>query len=105
MKNNQQQTYFEQLISINNQPLDLAVALINNKLNEQYAVYEHNGEWSVGLGNIAQLTVSADKAIICYNQQQQYWDQAEIIDNINAALASLPIADWRAYGALSLIHI
>lgn len=107
MINNQQQTYFEQLISINNQPLDLAVALINEKLNEQYAVYEHNGEWSVGLGNIAQLTVSADKAIICYNQQQQYWDQAEIIDNINAALASLPIADWRAYGAskFELAHI
>lgn len=107
MKINESQHYFEQTINLTTPPLDIAVALINTNLNQQYAVYEHNGEWSVGLGNAAQLIVYPDKTILHYDGQQQQWNKLEIIDNINDALATLPIANWRAYGAskFELAHI
>ena len=90
--------YHEQTFVVKEKPLDIAINLVATELSDNYAVYEHNGEWSIGIGCFATVTLFQNRAVLCHNGQQQVWNNVDIISNITDTLAAIPVENWRAYG-------
>jgi salicylate synthetase len=89
------------------EPLDTAVALACSGLFGTYVVYEHPGGWCVAGGIAAEVVVTAD-SIRCTWQgstTEEPW-YGDPLGAVQQFLATLPIADWTAYGwaAFELAH-
>ncbi|CNF41427.1 chorismate-binding domain-containing protein [Yersinia similis] len=95
-------------------------SLTDNEECQHYAIYEKDGEFSVGIGLAALITVYPNYVHIRYQQQNDHddsfsgeqfqervWLSPDIVGNISSALASIPIKEWRAYGLsqLELAHL
>lgn len=101
--------YAEQEMVLTSDPLDLATRLVQAGLDDNYVVYEKHGEWLVAIGEAATLTVTAAGVQLSYGQTTQQWRHGPLFDRVTEALQSLPIKNWRAYGAATfelsgLIH-
>ena len=95
---NIRQSYSEQTIPITGDPLIIAGFLAESNLSKTYLIYEDNGKWSIGLGIAALLTVDASKTFVEINGRSYGWQNELLGNSIKAALESLPINQWRAYG-------
>lgn len=95
-------------------------SLTDNEEWQPYAIYEKDGEFSVGIGLAALITAYPNYVHIRYQQQNDHgdsfsgeqfqervWLSSDIVGNISSALASIPIKEWRAYGLsqLELVHL
>jgi salicylate synthase len=92
------QSYFKRSIPITADPLILAGLLADSGLSQTYLIYEQGGKWFIGIGAAALLTVDAEKTNLKINGQGKYWQRSRVSDSISAALDTLPIEGWRAYG-------
>ncbi|WP_438024581.1 salicylate synthase [Sorangium sp. So ce233] len=93
--------YFERHVSISADPIDLAAALAKSGLHTTYFVYEREGEWSVALGAAFELTADIHGVHRLDPTGKQSWTGGDCLAAVEAALASIPLRGWRAYGTAS----
>ncbi|WP_229812741.1 salicylate synthase [Lentzea flava] len=86
-------------VSIEGSPAARAVMLVESGLFDTYVLYEREGVWTVAGGVRGSVTLDASRirTTWCGEERSRPW-RARPLDAIGAALASLPIADWNAYG-------
>lgn len=97
-------------------------SLADNVKWQDYAIYEKEGEFSVGIGLAARITVYSDYVQLRYQEPRNYsvnvsfndeqfqeriWLSTDIVRNISSALDCIPIKEWRAYGIsqFELAHV
>lgn len=99
--------YAEYRLPVNAKPIDLALGLAQSGLSSDYALYEHRGEWSLGLGKYSIITADAEQVYLHQGEQQQVFKQENLCDAIAAATAQVAVKDWRAYGTakFELSHV
>lgn len=91
-------TYREETIAIAAEPLPLAALLTEIGLEESFTLYERDGEWSLGLGSVAEIEAGAARLCLRDEDGTREWPAADLPVAIAAALAALPLRGWRAYG-------
>ncbi|WP_437587942.1 salicylate synthase [Sorangium sp. So ce1000] len=96
-----QRHYVERRVSISADPIDLAAALAKAGLDTTYFVYEREGEWSVALGAAFELTADVHGVHRLDPTGKQSWTGGDCLVAVEAALASIPLRGWRAYGTAS----
>ncbi|AGP40744.1 hypothetical protein BE04_17325 [Sorangium cellulosum] len=101
MNTSHQRHYFERNVSISADPIDLAAALAKSGLHTTYFVYERDGEWSVALGAAFELTADVHGVHRLDRTGKQSWTGGDCLAAVEAALASMPLRGWRAYGTAS----
>lgn len=77
-------------------PLHLAARMARDAPDDTLAIYERNGEWSIGMGAAMTVTVAGDGAVTGHDGRPV--PGPDTCAGIAAALGALPLADWRAYG-------
>ncbi|WP_371319342.1 salicylate synthase [Pseudomonas sp. B6002] len=83
---------------ISAEPQDLAAALAGVYLPEDLTLYEHQGEWSLGVGSIAQVRLSGSTVQLSVAGQRWSWPADDIPLALEKAAQALPFEQWRAYG-------
>ncbi|WP_437853393.1 salicylate synthase [Sorangium sp. So ce363] len=96
-----QRHYFERRVSIGADPIDLAAALARSGSHATYFVYERDGEWSVALGAAFELTADVHGVHRIDATGKQSCPGGDCLAAVEAALASIPLRGWRAYGTAS----
>ncbi|WP_437295300.1 salicylate synthase [Sorangium sp. So ce426] len=96
-----QRHYFERRVSIGADPIDLAAALARSGSRATYFVYERDGEWSVALGAAFELTADVHGVHRIDATGKQSCPGGDCLAAVEAALASIPLRGWRAYGTAS----
>ncbi|WP_281166512.1 salicylate synthase [Psychromonas hadalis] len=103
--------YVEYRLPICSNPMELALKIIQSQDEQVYAIYEKNGEWSVGLGRYASICADAHQAEIRIDadnkHQPEIFKRDRLCEAINEATKSIPITNWRAYGTakFELSHV
>ncbi|NVZ50345.1 salicylate synthase [Pseudomonas sp. B6002] len=92
------QRYLECRVPISAEPQDLAAALAGVYLPEDLTLYEHQGEWSLGVGSIAQVRLSGSTVQLSVAGQRWSWPADDIPLALEKAAQALPFEQWRAYG-------
>jgi len=90
--------YHEQILSITQTPLVLATHIARDLLDESFIVYERNGEWSVGIGAVAEITLDAQQVTLDVHGEHRTWPLADFASSIKQALAELSLDGYRLYG-------
>jgi len=90
--------YHEQVLSITQTPLVLATHIARDLLDESFIVYERNGEWSVGIGAVAEITLDAQQVTLDVHGQRRTWPFSDFVTSIKQALAELSLDGYRLYG-------
>jgi len=90
--------YYEQLLPTDVDPIELVVRLLRACESQTYVVYERDGEWSVALDEAYQLTADAHTVLLSHGEERQHWPAGDLMRSIEAALASITVEDYRAYG-------
>jgi len=98
---NDLRSYSQQMIDVAGDPLILAGLLAESNLAENYLVYENQGEWFIGIGVAASITVDVSSVKLQMNGHCYQCSNAILADSIQSALEQLPIDGWRAYGTAS----
>ncbi|MFF8288526.1 salicylate synthase [Streptomyces sp. NPDC016309] len=87
------------LVPFTGSPAEAAARLAGDGPHEQYVVYERDGSWWYAGG--ARATVVVDRSHVTLEhggtRTRTAW-HGEPLETVHQALASLPFADWRAYG-------
>lgn len=91
-------TFVQQARSVGAPPLELAVQIALSALEDRVVIYERDGEWSIGLGCLAEVTASADGVRLQCAGLDRKWPGSNIIDDIDKALQAIPFRGWRSYG-------
>lgn len=101
--------YHHRELSITADPLELAAALVESPLGAgAHVVYERDGCWSVALGTLAEVEATpttvvsrvpggAESAGHPPVTRSATWTDSPL-PAVSAALAGLPVPEWRAYG-------
>ncbi|MFC6338653.1 salicylate synthase [Pseudomonas karstica] len=79
-------------------PQALAAALAGHYLPQDLTLYEHQGEWSLGIGSIAQVRLSGTTVQLNVAGQCWSWPADDIPLALEKAAQALPFELWRAYG-------
>jgi salicylate synthase len=91
-------SYSQDTIEVAGDPLILAGLIAESNLADNYLIYENQGEWFIGIGTAAVITVDASKTKLQMNGHCYQCSSAFVADSIQSALGRLPIDGWRAYG-------
>ncbi|WP_338060613.1 salicylate synthase [Photorhabdus australis] len=93
------QQYHEHTIAITSTPLDFITHLLSDDNDSQpCTLYEAKGEWSLGMGGAATISVNASGQLIDSQGNHHPYDINTLSQKLEQALNALPIKDWRAYG-------
>ncbi|WP_319925685.1 salicylate synthase [Xenorhabdus littoralis] len=92
------QQYHEHTIAITSTPLDLITHLLADSDEPLYTLYEMKGEWSLGMGNAATISVDASGQLTDSQGHRHPCDINTLSQKLEQTLNALPIKDWRAYG-------
>ncbi len=95
----QKWAYREMVIPFEGDPLSLATRMAQSAGRSDYLLYEHQGEWSLGLSVQGRLSLYPDRTLVT-------WDGRELAagpnedpnEAIQWGLDQLPVENWRAYG-------
>ncbi len=91
--------YREMVIPFEGDPLSLATRMVQSAGGDDYMLYEHQGEWSLGLSAQGRLNVYPDRTVVTWDGRQL---AAIPNDDLNQAiqwgLDQLPVERWRVYG-------
>ena len=91
--------YAERELVTGAEPMALAALLVQAGLADDYALYEHHGEWSVGLGRAASVRADAAGVRLEQGGQVRDWPGQDLCQGVAQALAALPVRGWRVYGS------
>ncbi|WP_019448443.1 salicylate synthase [Cupriavidus sp. BIS7] len=91
--------YHSATVPISSDPLELAVRIAESEAASVLAVYERDGEWSIGLD--AALTVRCDATGTVTGHDGRTISGGSPCSAMHQALSAMPIKDWRAYGRAS----
>ncbi len=91
--------YRELVIPFDGDPLPLATRMAQAAGARDHMLYEHQGEWSLGVGVRGRLTVYPDRSVVRWNGQEPVARPNENLNqSIQESLDELPVDGWRAYG-------
>lgn len=90
--------FLEETVTLSAEPLTVAALLTEHGLAESATVYERNGEWSVGLGSVAEIRADMHGVQLRHDTATAQWPAYDLMAGVAAALAALPWKGWRAYG-------
>lgn len=90
--------YLECCVTIHGKPQELAAALIEHYLPGDLTLYEHNGEWAVGIGSVACIRLLGSHLQLNVAEHCRQWPAENLPEALGKALRELPFQDWRAYG-------
>ncbi|BBB02302.1 putative anthranilate synthase component I [Actinacidiphila reveromycinica] len=81
-------------------PLATAVRLARSGLADRCAVYEQDGRWWFAGGALGEVTVHQDTVTTQWNGERRVTPRTcgHAAQDLGAALAGAPVADWRGYG-------
>lgn len=79
-------------------PQTLATALSGAEFCHDYVVYEHNGEWAIGINKLQQLTVDTQGRITDFAGMVDQPNPKDLCDAIHQATQALPWDGWRVFG-------
>ncbi|MDX3382205.1 salicylate synthase [Streptomyces niveiscabiei] len=84
---------------LSGEPMAAAVRVARRAHDEPYVLYERRGVWSLGLGSVAELTVTPSLVRLsgAGGERTAPW-RGHPGDTVRDLLADLPVEDWRAYG-------
>lgn len=90
--------YQQETMAANTSPLELAVKVLEVIRHEvsHYVLYEHHGEWTLGLESAMEISVDVDGVV--HRSDGKTWRSKSASEGIEQALADLPFENWRAYG-------
>lgn len=83
---------------IDAEPLVLAALLAEHFASEPVTVYEREGEWSLGIGSVAEVQATPRHVVLRQDASARQWPAPDLMAGVSAALAALPFDGWRAYG-------
>lgn len=90
--------YQQQEVAFTVEPLNLAAALAETGLDEEYLVYECRDAWFVGIGKAAEITLYPDRVELRIGQNCHCWQgqyPAALMIQVTRALS---VRKWRLYG-------
>ncbi len=94
--------YKELALPFKGDPLSLAIQIVQLADRSDYVLYEHQAEWSLGMGIQGCLTVYPNRTELTWNEQQQaIGPNDDLNQSIQDGLDQLPVEGWRAYGTAS----
>lgn len=90
--------YQQETMATDTSPFELAVKVVGVIRHESshYVLYEHHGEWTLGLGSAMEITVDASGTV--RRSDGKTWQTSSASEGIEQALADIPFEHWRAYG-------
>ena len=91
-------TYHEAKVAFDGDPLMTAAQLVESLPGRDHLLYEEKDAWSLGLGVHTRLTVDSHKTILTTGSETRVFMTSDLSETLGAALARVPVADWRAYG-------
>ena len=94
----QNKRYSEQQIKVTADPMEMALKLSQSGLSDDYAIYEHQGEWAIGLGKFAVISADKEQAWLSYNDTRTSYRETSLCAAIATATLDIPVDNWRAYG-------
>lgn len=92
--------YQEVELDVPGDPLWVTTRLVESGISETYVLYEHTGQWSVGLGSLAEFSVTASEVVLTTADGRRRcvpWDTSPV-DRVAELLEAVKIDGWRAYG-------
>jgi yersiniabactin salicyl-AMP ligase len=90
--------YRERTVATTRRALEKAVAIARDLDDVSYTVYERNGEWSIGVGVLAEVRVDARRATLSYRNEDRSWPLDTVPSAVARALADWPVDGYRLYG-------
>lgn len=90
--------YSEQTISVATDGLELALKLVQAGISNNYALYEHNEEWAIGLEQFATIRADNKKVWLNYETEEKVYQENRLCNAVTTATQDIPVANWRAYG-------
>ena len=90
--------FLEEVVALSAEPLTVAALLTEHGLEESATVYERDGEWSVGLGSVAEIRADIQAVQLRGDVATAHWPASDLMAGVAASLAALPWKGWRAYG-------
>lgn len=83
-------------------PVSTAARIVQLAARDDYVLYEHDGEWSLGMGVRGRVTVYPETTVATWDEQQHVAvANDDLSRSIHAGLRELPVDGWRAYGTAS----
>lgn len=79
-------------------PLTFTCRLIESLSPETYLLYENKGEWSLGIGVDAMITLDSRHTRLSRHGNTQIFETGPLARTLDQAMAALPYDGWRAYG-------
>ncbi|MTJ82864.1 MAG: salicylate synthase [Telmatospirillum sp.] len=92
--------YREQTVAVASDPLDLAARIVASGLSDVFMVYERCGEWSIGIGKVAEIVADGKGVVLHHGTVARRWEDRRVCGAVAEALAALPFEGWRVYGAV-----
>ncbi|CKG97995.1 MULTISPECIES: salicylate synthase [Pseudomonadota] len=91
-------SYLQESAATDATPFELAVkvAEVIRHDTSNYVLYEHHGEWTLGLECAMRITVEVDGTV--RRSDGKSWRSASVSESIEQAMSDIPFVDWRAYG-------
>ncbi len=91
--------YEEVTVPFKGDPLLTAARIVQTADRGDYVLYEHQGEWSLGLGVHGRLTVYPDRTVVTQDEREHIIEPSDDLSrSIHAGLRELRVEGWRAYG-------
>ena len=79
--------------------METAARIAEDYGDGDYLLYEHEGEWSLGMGVAARMTVYRDETVVTDHQgEERVFANADLSVTMHEALASIEVDGWRVYG-------
>ncbi|WP_446831735.1 salicylate synthase [Candidatus Foliamicus sp.] len=95
----QKWAYREMVIPFEGDPLSLATRMAQSAAHSDYMLYEHQGEWSLGLSAQGRVTLYPDRTLVTWEGRELAARPNEDLNEaIQWGLDQLPVERWRAYG-------
>ena len=94
-----QHNYHELSFPFTGDTLSLATRIVQKANRDNYILYEHGDELSLGMGVRGRVTVYPDKTVVDWDGEERIISHdAGLSESIQDALDGLPLQGWRAYG-------
>lgn len=92
-------SHFTEIVSFDTfiEPLDIVVALLNARRQEDYYAYENNHTWHIGLGNYSSLVVGPDGRTATRSQKGSDSEHVPITAPLNETARAF-VSEYAAHG-------
>ncbi len=92
------QRFLEKTVVMQSSPLDMAADIARILGDARYTIYEHQGQWSIGIDSLAEIAVYTDHVTLDTEGHHQRWPMSCFASTLSQATDALPFEDFRLYG-------